>query len=219
MPVQHHPECLVRVTAGGLVDQLAEAAVYQRSIIIRSSRAPRACPHLCPPDSLTPPTHPSRPTRNDTCAAPQFPSSHAPRCSSMAASPRRLGQPVRRSAGGRERWSTRSRPDPGGRTAGADRRDRWRPRVHLRRRDRGGSAGRRERGHRGRAELQPPQVRRERPPRVDQRTGRRGAWRIRGASAAARLSGGGDHGVRLASGPDHPAGSGRGSDGHAGAHR
>ena len=56
MPVQHHPECLVRVMAGGLVDQLAEPAVYQRSIIIRSSRAPRACPHLCPPDSLTSPT-------------------------------------------------------------------------------------------------------------------------------------------------------------------
>ena len=55
MPVQHYPECLVRVMAGGLVDQLAEPVVYQCSIIIRSSSAPRACPHLRPPDSLTSP--------------------------------------------------------------------------------------------------------------------------------------------------------------------
>ena len=61
MRVQHQPECLVRVMAGGLVDQLAEPAVYQRLIIIRSSSAPRACPHLRPPDSLTSPNHPPRP--------------------------------------------------------------------------------------------------------------------------------------------------------------
>ena len=111
------------------------------------------------------------------------------------------------------------RPHPGRRAAAADRYARWSDGIHLRQRHRRDSPGGRERGHSGRAELQRPQVRRRWAACMDERTKRRGTWRVRRTPAAAGLPGSDDHGVRLAPGPDHRTRFGRERHEHACAQR